>query len=45
MGASIVEGTGIAVVVATGNETMMGKIAKMASRTAAMTPIQKEVRL
>jgi magnesium-transporting ATPase (P-type) len=43
MGTSIVEGSCVGVVVATGNETMMGKIAKMATRSAAMTPIQKEV--
>ncbi|KAL0489076.1 sodium/potassium-transporting ATPase subunit alpha [Acrasis kona] len=43
MGTGIVEGGGIGMVVATGNNTMMGKIAKMATKSTAMTPIQKEI--
>jgi len=43
MGTNIVEGSGIGMIVATGNNTMMGKIAKMASKKTAMTPIQREI--
>jgi sodium/potassium-transporting ATPase subunit alpha len=43
MGTSIVDGSGTGIVVATGNNTMMGKIAKMAAKSTPMTPIQKEI--
>jgi sodium/potassium-transporting ATPase subunit alpha len=45
MGTSIVEGTGTGVVVAKGNDTMMGQIAKMTNTSAKTTPIRKEIRL
>ncbi len=44
MGTSIVEGTGTGVVVSKGNDTMMGKISKMANAAAKTTPIRKEIR-
>lgn len=43
MGASVVEGTGIGVVVATGNSTVMGKISIIMDATTESTPLRKEI--
>jgi sodium/potassium-transporting ATPase subunit alpha len=46
MGASIVEGSGTGLVVATGNRTVMGKIYKLSGGTAtATTPITRELNI
>lgn len=42
-GCSIVEGAGVGVVVATGNRTVMGKIALLASQSSGSSGIQQEV--
>jgi sodium/potassium-transporting ATPase subunit alpha len=43
MGTSVTEGTGRGVVVATGKNTVMGKITKSTQRGGKMTPINKEI--
>jgi sodium/potassium-transporting ATPase subunit alpha len=45
MGTSVIEGSCTAIVVATGNETVMGKISKMAHQGSTSTPIKKEINL
>ncbi|KAL0485858.1 sodium/potassium-transporting ATPase subunit alpha [Acrasis kona] len=43
MGTSITEGVGQGVVVAVGNQTVMGKITKSTQKKGKMTPINKEI--
>ncbi len=46
MGSNVVEGSGTAIVVATGNKTVMGKIYRLSSGTAsATTPINREINI
>jgi sodium/potassium-transporting ATPase subunit alpha len=46
MGTNILEGTGTGVVVATGNETVMGKISKLTSKSSnSKTPIRREINI
>lgn len=43
MGTSVIEGSGLAVVVNTGRRTVMGQIARMSNATGGSTPLRNEI--